>query len=164
MKMKIGELAKLAGCQVVTIRFYEKEGLLNEPERTGSNYRLYNDSDIERLRFIMHCRRHGMKLSEIRELLAFKDKPKADCGWIGSLVEKHMENVAEQIESLTRLKEQLEALRHKCSSGKNGGCGILESLSEADGCPYCEDFRCRAEQHAKHKHLKKNSSPKQAAH
>lgn len=156
MKMKIGEFAKLAGCQVVTIRFYEKEGLLAEPERTGSNYRLYNDSDIERLRFIMHCRRHGMKLSEIRELLAFKDKPHTDCSWIGSLVEKHIESVAEQIGSLTQLKKQLEALRHKCSSGKNGVCGILESLTEADGCPYCEDFRCHSEQHAKQRALQED--------
>ena len=153
MKMKIGELAKLAGCQVVTIRFYEKEGLLTEPERNGSNYRLYGDSDIERLRFIKHCRRHDMKLSEIRELLAFKDKPKADCGWIGSLVAKHIDNVTEQIESLTRLKKELEGLQHKCLTGKDG-CGILESLTQADGCPYCEDFRCRIESQAKHKNLK----------
>jgi len=154
MKMKIGELAKLAGCQVVTIRFYEKEGLLTEPERTDSNYRLYGDSDIERLRFIKHCRRHDMKLSEIRELLAFKDKPRADCGWVGALVEKHIDNVTEQIESLTLLKKQLESLRHKCSSGKDGACGIIESLDSAEGCSYCEDFRCRIEEHRKHNNLK----------
>jgi len=150
MKMKIGEFAKLAGCQVVTIRFYEKEGLLIEPERTGSGYRLYSDSDIERLRFIKHCRRHDMKIAEIRELLAFKDNPKADCGWIGSLVEKHIDNVTEQIESLIQLKKQLKGLRVKCSKGKDE-CGILESLNQADGCPYCEDFRCHIETQAKHK-------------
>lgn len=154
MKIKIGELAKLTGCPVVTIRFYEKEGLLTEPERTGSNYRLYGDRDIERLRFIKHCRRHDMKLSEIRELLAFKDDPKVDCGWIGALVEKHIDNVAEQIESLTHLKEQLEGLRQKCSRGKGGYCGIIESLDSAEGCPYCEDFRCRVEAHSKYKDLK----------
>ncbi|CAK7040384.1 MAG: Mercuric resistance operon regulatory protein [Desulfovibrio sp.] len=145
MKLKIGELAKMAGCQVVTIRYYEKEGLLGEPERTGANYRLYGDKDIERLRFIRHCRRHDMKLSEIRELLAFKDSPVADCAWINTLVASHIQNVTEQIESLTRLKEQLETLQHKCSGGKKGGCGIVESLSHEDGCPYCEDLRCRAE-------------------
>ena len=58
MKVKIGELAKMTGCQVVTIRYYEKEGLLKRPERTERNYRLYGDEDIARLRFIRHCRQH----------------------------------------------------------------------------------------------------------
>lgn len=143
--MKIGELAKKAGCQVVTVRFYEKEGLLPAPERTGSNYRLYGDKDMERLRFIKHCRRHGMKLSEIRELLAFKDNPTANCDWINTLVEQHIDNVAEQIESLTLLKGQLEQLLHNCSGGKRDGCGILQSLTCETGCRFCEDFRCREE-------------------
>jgi Cd(II)/Pb(II)-responsive transcriptional regulator len=147
MKVKIGELSRMSGCQVVTIRFYEKQGLLTKPERSGANYRLYGDADIERLRFIRHCRRYGMKLSEIRELLAFRDNPKTDCSWVGSLVKEHIDNVTEQIEALTALKEYLERLQHRCPAGKKGGCGILESLSDVDGCPYCEDFRCKAGSH-----------------
>lgn len=143
MKVKIGELAKMTGCQVVTIRFYEKEGLLPKPERTGANYRLYGDKEIERLGFIRHCRRHGMTLVEIRELLAFKDAPKADCDWINALIETHIANVDEQITSLMRLKEHLVGLLHKCSGGKTDDCGILKSLNDTGGCPYCEDMRCR---------------------
>ena len=139
MKVKIGELAKISGCQVVTIRFYEKEGLLTEPERTEANYRLYSDKDIERLRFIRHCRRHGMNLSEIRKLLAFKDNPNSGCGWINTLVKTHIENVVEQIDSLTSLKEELQSLLHKCS-GDEKSCGILKSLDSVDGCPYCENL------------------------
>lgn len=149
MKLKIGELAKMSGCQVVTIRYYEKEGLLPKPDRTGGNYRLYGDDDIERLRFIRHCRRHDMKLSEIRELLAFKDnkdKPDATCDWINNLVEEHIANVSEQIASLSQLKEQLEQLLHSCTGGKKSGCGIIQSLSSMDSCPFCEDFRCRSEE------------------
>jgi Cd(II)/Pb(II)-responsive transcriptional regulator len=145
MKVKIGELAKMTGCQVVTIRYYEKEGLLPEPGRTGANYRLYGDEEIERLHFIRHCRHHGMKLSEIRDLLAFKDNPRTDCGWVNSMIEDHIESVTEQIASLTHLKGHLEGLLHKCSGGKKDGCGILKSLNEAESCPYCEGSRCRAE-------------------
>ena len=94
-----------------------------------------------------------MTLSEIRELLAFRDNPQANCDWVGTLVQKHIANVEEQIESLTQLKAQLEHLQHKCSGGKQGGCGIIESLSDSGGCPFCEDFRCRSEQHAKQKGL-----------
>ena len=139
MKMKIGELADISGCRVVTIRFYEKEGLLTEPERSKSNYRLYSDKDVERLRFIRHCRRHGMKLPEIRKLLTFKDNPNSDCGWINTLVESHIDNVTEQIHSLTLLKEHLQSLLHKCS-GDEKSCGILKSLDEVDSCPYCRNI------------------------
>lgn len=146
MKMKIGALAKLAGCPVVTIRFYEKEGLLAAPERSEGNYRLYGEADLERLRFVMHCRRHGMKLAEIRELLAFRDRPTRDCAWVHSLVDEHIANVEAQIAALTHLKEELVALREASSHGPgcDGECGILASLSAADSCPYCEDLRCRA--------------------
>ena len=139
MKMKIGELANISGCQVVTIRFYEKKGLLSKTERTESNYRLYSDMDIERLRFIRHCRRHGMKLPEIRKLLAFKDNPDSGCGWINTLIETHIGDVVEQINSLTLLKEELQSLLYKCS-GDEESCGILKSLDSVDGCPYCENL------------------------
>jgi Cd(II)/Pb(II)-responsive transcriptional regulator len=143
MRIKIGELAKITGCRVVTIRYYEKEGLLAEPGRSGANYRLYGNKEIERLRFIRRCRHHGLKLSDIRELLAFKDNPKTDCGWVNRMIEGHIVNVTEQIASLTNLKGHLEDLLHKCSGDKKDGCGILKSLNEAAVCPYCEDSRCR---------------------
>lgn len=145
MLVKIGELAKMTDCQVVTIRYYEKEGLLAAPERTESNYRLYDNKDIERLRFIRHCRRHDMKLSEIRELLAFKDDPNKNCDWINTLVERHIASVCDQIESLTHLKQHLEQLLTKCSGQLNHECGIIASLSTESPCPFCEDFRCRLE-------------------
>lgn len=146
MKMKIGALARLAGCPVVTIRFYEKEGLLAAPERSEGNYRLYGEADLERLRFVIHCRRHGMKLAEIRELLAFRDRPARDCAWIHRMVDEHIANVEGQIAALEQLKAELVALRHASAhgSGCGKGCGILASLSAADFCPYCEDLRCRA--------------------
>lgn len=145
MKVKIGELAKMTNCQVVTIRYYEKEGLLPEPDRTDANYRLYGDEAIERLHFIRHCRHHGMKLSDIRDLLTFKDNPRADCGWVNSMIEGHLAEVDEQISSLLHLKKHLENLLETCSGDNQNGCGILKSLSSAESCPYCEGSHCRAE-------------------
>ncbi len=141
--MKIGELARKAGCQVVTIRYYEKEGLLGNPERTGSNYRIYSDEDLDRLRFIRHCRLHGMTLAEIRELLAFREHPTRNCEWIDSMVEKHIRNVDEQIAALQHLRAHLEDLLHQCSGGQGGGCGILRSLDSEEECPYCHQFQCQ---------------------
>ena len=138
--MKIGELAKKAGCKVVTVRFYEKEGLLPEPERGENNYRLYRQQDLERLEFIIYCRGHGMHLDDIRKLLAFRDHPQRDCSWVAELVESHIARVNEQIKSLEHLKLHLEQLRKKCSRGAEGPlCGIISSLGRQDlHCAACE--------------------------
>ena len=75
MEIRIGDLAKRSGCEVVTIRYYEKEGLLPKPARSGGNFRLYGEAHIERLQFIRHCRSLDMTLSEIRALLGLRDNP-----------------------------------------------------------------------------------------
>ncbi len=143
MHIKIGELAKRTGCQVVTIRYYEKEGLLGEPERTEGNYRLYSESELERLKFILHCRKHGMKLAEIRDLLHYKDNPKTDCVWITRLIETHLANVEQQIAALLHLKEHLVDLRDKCSGGGSAdSCGILKTLDNSEACCCCQNPQC----------------------
>lgn len=149
MSLKIGELAKRSGCQVVTIRYYEKEGLLPPPERTDANYRLYDDSDVERLHFIRRCRLHGMNLAEIRELLAFKDHPTVSCAWINDLVERHIADVERQIASLQHLKTHLEALRHACAGDRRQDCGILDRLDHDSPCLCCEESPCPLDEYAK---------------
>ena len=71
--MKIGQLSEVARTQVETIRFYEREGLLAEPKRTAGNYRIYDQTHLDRLLFIRHCRALDMTLDEIRVLLRFLD-------------------------------------------------------------------------------------------
>lgn len=135
MGMKIGELAKKTGCKVVTVRYYEKEGLLNEPDRTDGNYRLYSTDDVERLKFIRHCREHDMTLEETRKLLAYRDNPVADCDWIGEMIDGHVQNVDAQIKSLRQLKKYLQELRTKCGHGKSESCGIVQTLDDPSICP-----------------------------
>ena len=135
MFMKIGELARLAGCKVVTVRYYEKEGLLGAPDRSDGNYRLYGEQDAERLKFIRHCRRHDMKLDEIRRLLAYRDHPDKDCVWVSDLLDAHVNNVNAQIQSLLRLKGYLQDLRQRCSGGGSAAtCGIMRGLNDAEDC------------------------------
>ncbi|MDR1947668.1 MAG: Cd(II)/Pb(II)-responsive transcriptional regulator [Desulfovibrio sp.] len=136
--MKIGELAKRTGCRVVTVRYYEKEGLLAKPERTEGNYRLYGQDDLERLEFIMHCREHGMKPAEIRELLLFRDNPRRDCTWVSDLISAHIADVDERIASLKHLREHLEQLRGRCGGEQSGEvCGIIRSLDDRTCCASC---------------------------
>lgn len=127
--MKIGELAKTAGCTTDTIRFYEKEGLLPEAHRTGANYRSYNEGHIDRLRFIRNCRALDMTHDEIRTLLRAADGPAAGCGAINSLVDAHIEHVDARIEELLQLKGQPTALRKQCPAERLVvNCGIMQGL------------------------------------
>ena len=71
--MKIGEVAAKAGCDVQTVRYYEREGLLEAPEREDSGYRRYSDKHLSRLQFIRHCRALDIPLAEVRQLLDYAE-------------------------------------------------------------------------------------------
>lgn len=133
MELKIGELAKRSGCQVETIRFYEKEGLLPPAARSEGNYRLYGELHSERLQFIRHCRSLDMTLDEIRQLLKFRDAPEENCAAVNSLLDKHIEHVEHRIKELQSLAEQLSALRNLCPTSQTiKDCGILQNLGTAE--------------------------------
>lgn len=132
--MKIGELAKKAGCQVETVRYYEREGLLPAPARSEGNYRLYGPEHLERLVFIRNCRTLDMTLEEIQRLLALRDLPHESCAGINSLVDEHIEHVQARIDSLMALRDQLSELRDRCHGPKEAeDCGILRQLNVSGG-------------------------------
>lgn len=127
--MKIGELAKKTGCPVETIRFYELQGLLDRVARTGSNYRVYSEGHVERLGFIMHCRRLDMALDEIREILKLDDEPGESCVEVKPILDSHIGHVSERIRELRQLERQLRRLRAHCQSvNSTKDCGILTEL------------------------------------
>lgn len=133
MSIKIGELAMRTGCEIVTIRYYEKEGLLPEPARSDGNFRLYGEAHVERLQLIRHCRSLDMTLSEIRTLLGLRDNPTQDCGEVNSLLEAHIQRVEVRVEALLHLKQHLLALREQCSGARSvQACGILQGLVNCD--------------------------------
>ena len=109
--MRIGEVAKISRCPAVTIRYYEKIGLLPNAKRTAANYRIYDQNDLERLRFIRHCRNHGMSLADIEKLLSIKDDGSAlHDGDIVAIIESHRKNIKAQIASLDALLRKLDEL------------------------------------------------------
>lgn len=129
--MKIGELARLAGTQAETIRFYEREGLLPKTRRSEGNYRVYSPTHLERLTFIRHCRSLDMTLSEIRVLLHFKELPEENCGEVNRLLDEHIGHVAQRIDELQNLEIQLRELRQRCiHASQAADCGILDGLSQ----------------------------------
>lgn len=136
--MKIGELAKRTDCEVETIRYYEREGLLPVPPRTGGNYRQYGVQDEERLLFIRHCRSLGMSLDDIRTLQHFQSQPELACDEINAMLDRHLQQTALQIQSLQALQAQLQSLRDACHSQMTAKqCGILRNLQSAASSSDC---------------------------
>jgi Cd(II)/Pb(II)-responsive transcriptional regulator len=129
--MRIGELARRAGCGVDTARYYEREGLLPAPERSQGNYRVYGAAHLERLTFIRNCRTLEMSLTEIRALLALWDGAGPDCGEVVAVLSAHIGHVAERIDRLQGLMGQLVALRDRCrGTTPVARCGILRGLAQ----------------------------------
>ena len=130
--MKIGQLAAATGSQVETIRYYEREGLLPAAARTEGNYRVYDQTHVQHLAFIRHCRCLDMTLDEIRVLLHYKDAPNENCGEVDQLLDEHIGHVVSRIRELKALEKELRALRDQCSEGRSAAnCGILGGLENA---------------------------------
>lgn len=136
--MKIGELAHRGACSVETVRFYEREGLLEPPEREANGYRCYTATHLAQLNFIRHCRSLGMGLPDVRILRSLQAHPELACDEISLLIEQQIERVHHQIQSLNLLERQLHALRDACHATTNvGECGILRNLEQAIGGKEC---------------------------
>jgi Cd(II)/Pb(II)-responsive transcriptional regulator len=127
--MKIGKLAERSGCQVETIRYYERIGILMPPERSLNNYRAYNEDHAERLLFIRQCRALDMTLDEIRVLLHLRDHAEQNCVGVNELLDKHIAEVSARIAALSTLEVQLKELRGRCvNTESTSACAILQAL------------------------------------
>ena len=127
--MKIGQLAKVSGCSIQTIRYYEKEGLLNPPSRSEGNFRLYNEKDLKELEFVKHCRSLDIPLSDIKTLLELKNRPEESCSSINNLIANQLDLVNKRIRELRALKSELQIMKKACSSDNTvERCGIMRTL------------------------------------
>lgn len=128
--MRIGELSRETGVPVETIRYYEKERLLEPPMRLQNNYRSYGDRHLARLRFIAHCRKLDMSPEEIREILNYDSSKPEEAGHIHELLHRQIEAVDARIRALTELQTKLYELEHSCHGHTQGHqCGIIQELS-----------------------------------
>lgn len=125
----IGSLARQAGCKTVTVRYYERMGLLPKPERTPGGHRCYNDTHAERLIFIIRCRQLGFPLDQVRELLDLVDSGQMTCGEVSQIAQKHLRDVREKICELKRLEEKLSNLTDQCAAAATPDCPLIDSLA-----------------------------------
>lgn len=133
--MKIGDLGKLTQTRVETIRFYEKEGLLPAPQRTGGNYRHYEISHLNRLSFIRRSRDLGFTLDQVRRLLNLADDKNASCAEVDAITAAHIEDIDRKIADLTVLRDQLVRRLDRCDGDTIADCLIIEALAPAGQNP-----------------------------
>ncbi len=130
--MRIGELAELARVDVQTVRYYEREGLIDAPPRTSSGYRSYGPEHLQRLNFVRHCRSLDMSLADVRQLVDLAGSRNVSCELVDDLIQAHLDRVRANRSALQALEQKLETLRSQCESGHRvADCGILEELISA---------------------------------
>ncbi|MBE1162710.1 MerR family DNA-binding protein [Dyella acidiphila] len=128
--LTIGAVAKRAGVQIDTIRYYEREGLLPEPLRRASGYRSYNESVIGRLRFIRRAKELGFTLEEIRDLLGLSADRHRGVKEVKQRAEQRLASIDARIAELTRIRQGLEQLIEACPGrGDPEQCPILRALA-----------------------------------
>ena len=108
--LSVGQLASRAGVRSDTIRYYERAGLLPRPRRTDGDHRRYGAADLDRLLFIRGAQRLGLRLAEIRELLAVRDTGVCPCGPAEVLLRGHVSELDQEIARLTRLRAELTGM------------------------------------------------------
>jgi MerR family mercuric resistance operon transcriptional regulator len=127
--LTIGQVARRAGVGIETVRFYERQGLLDEPARKESGYRQYEEDVVARLRFIKRAKELGFSLKEIKELLTLRVDPTTTCAEVRSRAEAKIADIQGKIEALQRMKKALKKLTQTCSGrGPVNECPILEAL------------------------------------
>ncbi len=137
--MRIGELGDRLSVNPKTIRYYESIGLLPEPARTPSGYRVYDESDVERVRFIKTAQRLGITLDEIKEILALRERGEPPCSYVRDILAKEVADIDQRIGDLQRLREELVTLE-----------AVADELPEPDirVCRLIDHVRRRAEEGA----------------
>jgi MerR family mercuric resistance operon transcriptional regulator len=129
--MRRGELAQRSGCNIETVRFYERQGLLPAPPRTAGGHRDYAPEHLKRLTFIRRSRELGFTLSEVRALLALVDGSDWTCAEIRAMTLEHLADVRRKIADLRKLAQILKDMAAQCDGGVVPECPIINALLES---------------------------------
>jgi MerR family mercuric resistance operon transcriptional regulator len=127
--LSIGQVANATGVTVETLRFYEKERLLDPPSRTPAGYRQYPPETVKRVLFIQRAKEVGFTLKDITELLSLREQPGTTCSDIRLRASQKVEEVNRKLADLERIRNALVRMIGKCEGrGDLSECPILEEL------------------------------------
>ena len=127
--MTISAVARMAGVGIETIRFYEREGLMEAPPRTISGYRQYSQEAVQRLQFIQRAKYLGFTLKEIEELLSLRLSAEGTCEDVRKKALAKISDIEERVLALQRMKRALTNLAKACTrKGSARECPIIEAI------------------------------------
>lgn len=128
VRSSIGTLSTQTGCNIETIRYYEREGLMPDPPRTDGGHRLYEEEHVKRLTFIRRSRELGFTLDEVRGLLRLVDGGHYTCAEVRTLTLEHLEEIRRKTTDLKRLGKVLKEMAAQCTGDEVPECPIIEAL------------------------------------
>ena len=128
-ELKRSDLARLTGCNLETIRYYENVGLVPDPPRTASGHRRYSTAHVERLNFVMRARDLGFTMEEIRGLLSLVDRGSHTCAEVERMGRHHLEVVRDKIRDLQVIETVLAQTNARCTGSDTPDCPLLDVLS-----------------------------------
>lgn len=123
------DLARRTGCNLETIRYYEKIGMMPEPPRTATGYRVYDEVHVSRLQFILRGRELGFSIEELRGLLSLVDRGIHTCAEVKAITQQHLADVRAKIADLKRIEKVLAGTAAQCSGEDVPECPVLEALA-----------------------------------
>ena len=127
--LRRAELARHTGCNLETIRYFEKIGMMPDPPRTAAGYRVYDVGHVSRLGFILRARELGFSLDDVRGLLAPVDGGTQTCAEVKQRTERHLAQVRSKIADLRRIERVLAKTASRCTGDAVPECPVLEALA-----------------------------------
>lgn len=131
-----GAVARQAGCNIETLRYYEQVGLLPAPPRSAGGHRVYGDGLVRRLLFVRRARALGFTIEEIRELLRLVDGDAYTCAQVERLALVQIAEIQRKIADLQKLEAALQRMAAQCSGGNLPDCPIIDALFAMADAPY----------------------------
>lgn len=126
-----GQVAASSGLDIETVRFYERQGLIEDPPRSEAGYRQYSNEDVSRLLFIKRAKELGFSLKEVSDLLTLQGKPDVSCAEVRMQAEAKLADIEGKIRELTRMKAALLQLTRACNGqGTTEDCSIMGALNQ----------------------------------
>lgn len=130
----IGALSERTGCNIETIRYYERIGLMPPATRSEGGHRLYGETQARRLGFIRRTRQLGFTLDEVRTLLRLVDGGRYTCAQVKRITVHHLDDVRRKIADLRKIERVLEEMAAQCDGGTVPKCAVIDALfDEASG-------------------------------
>ncbi|SER93723.1 transcriptional regulator [Tranquillimonas rosea] len=133
--LKRSDLARLTGCNLETIRYYEGIGLMPDPPRTASGHRRYGTAHVERLSFVMRARDLGFTMEEIRGLLSLVDRGSHTCAEVERMGRHHLDVVRAKIRGLQAIETVLAGTIARCTGADTPDCPLLDVLNDGQRKP-----------------------------